>query len=73
LPGGFNYLLAFPSVDVTFEYQFSKYFSLFGSSRNIFNAPRLYQRWNDVTPEYAKYYRDSPVGVQNAIGIKGTF
>jgi TonB-dependent receptor len=78
LPGGFNYLMPFPSVDLSFEYQISKYFSLFGSSRNLFNAPRLYQRWVDgpngrITPAYALYYRDSPVGVQNAIGIKGTF
>jgi TonB-dependent receptor len=73
LPGGFNYLVAFPSVDLSFEYQITKRISLFGSSRNLLNTPRLYQRWTAATPLYSRYYRSSPVGVQNAIGIKGTF
>ena len=73
LPGGFNYLVAFPSIDLSFEYQITKRLSIFGSSRNALNTPRLYQRWNAVTPDYSRYYRSSPVGVQNAIGIKGTF
>jgi iron complex outermembrane receptor protein len=73
LPGGFNYLLAFPSVDFSFEYQFTKRLSIFGSSRNLLNTPRLYQRWIAATPLYSRFYRSSPVGVQNAIGLKGTF
>jgi TonB-dependent receptor len=73
LPGGFDYLLPFPSVDISLEYQISKYVTLFASSRNALNAPRLYQRWNDVTPLYSRYYRDSPIGVQTAFGIKGSF
>lgn len=73
LPGGFNYLLPFPSVDLSFEYQISRRVSIFGSSRNIFNTGRLFQRWTEASPEYSRYYRSSPVGVQSAIGIKGTF
>ena len=78
LPGGFNYLMPFPSVDLSFEYQISRRLSLFANSRNVFNAARLYQRWVDgpngrINPAHSLYYRDSPVGVQNAIGIKGTF
>ncbi len=73
LPGGFNYLVAFPSIDFSFEYQITKRLSLFGRSRNVFNTPRLYQRWNALTPAYSRDYRSSPVGVQSAIGIKGSF
>lgn len=73
LPGGFDYLLPFPSVDLTFEYQISKRITLFVNSRNALNAAREYERYSAVTPLYARYYRSSPVGVQNAIGIKGSF
>ena len=78
LPGGFNYLMPFPSVDLSAEYQLTRHVTLFASSRNVFNAPRLYQRWVDgpsgrVNPAYSLYYRDSPIGVQSALGIKGTF
>ena len=73
LPNGFDYLLPFPSVDLTFEYQFSKRVTFFVNSRNALNAAREYERHSDVTPGYARYYRSSPVGVQNALGIKGTF
>jgi iron complex outermembrane recepter protein len=73
LPGGFNYLKPFRSVDVTFEYQISRRVSLFGSVRNVFNAPRLFERYTAETPTYARIYRNSPVGVLSAIGIKGTF
>jgi TonB-dependent receptor len=73
LPGGFNYIKPFPSVDISFEYQLSKRVSLFGSSRNVFGAPRLYERYTSETPVYSRIYRNSPVGVMNAIGIKGTF
>ena len=70
--------MPFPSVDLSFEYQISRRLSFFANSRNVLNAPRLFQRWVDgpngtVNPAYSKYYRNSPVGVQNAIGIKGTF
>ncbi|MSU50906.1 MAG: TonB-dependent receptor [Opitutus sp.] len=73
LPGGFNYIKPFPSIDLSFEYQVSKRVSLFGSSRNVFGAPRLYERFTSETPTYSRIYRNSPVGVQNAIGVKGTF
>jgi TonB-dependent receptor len=73
VPNGFDYLLPFPSVDLSLEYQFSKRITLFVNSRNALNAAREYERHGDVTPLYARYYRSSPVGVQNAIGIKGTF
>ncbi|MSU24506.1 MAG: TonB-dependent receptor [Opitutus sp.] len=73
LPGGFNYIKPFPSVDVTFEYQISRRLSLFGSVRNVFGAPRLYERYTADTPSYSKIYRNSPVGVLSAVGIKGTF
>jgi hypothetical protein len=55
------------------EYQFSKHVSFFVNSRNVFNEGRFYQRYRSDTPTYAKYYFDSPVGVQTAIGVKGTF
>ena len=73
LPGGFNYIKPFPSIDLSFEYQVSKRVSIFGSSRNVLGAPRLYERFTGETPVYSRIYRNSPVGVQNAIGIKGTF
>ena len=73
LPGGFNYIKPFPSVDISLEYQLTRRVSLFGSSRNVFGAPRHYERFTSETPYYSRIYRNSPVGVQNAIGVKGTF
>jgi TonB-dependent receptor len=73
VPDGFDYLLPYPSVDLSIEYQLSRHVTIFANSRNALGAAREYRRYSAVTPFYASYFRSNSVGVQTAIGIKGTF
>ncbi|MGH8016817.1 MAG: hypothetical protein ACREIA_00765 [Opitutaceae bacterium] len=60
-------------MDVNFEYQFSRRFTLFANARNIFNKPQTLQRYNDTSPGYSRDYQIEEFGVQFALGLKGTF
>lgn len=60
-------------TDLNIEYQFNKRFTVFGNARNIFNVQQTLERYNDLTPDYARTYRIEEFGVQFAVGVKGTW
>ena len=72
-PGAFQYTLARTNLDLNVEFQLTKHVTLFANSRNILNETRLFTRESAQTAPYARYWRDSPFGIQSAVGIKGTF
>lgn len=71
--GFFEYYAPRTFVDVNLSYTFSKRLTLFFNARNIFNKHQELQRYNDVTPTYARHYRVEEFGVQCTLGIKGTW
>ena len=72
--GGFyEYYAARTNVDLNGEYAFSPKLALFANVRNVFNVPQDLERYNSVTPGWAKLYRREKFGAQITIGVKGTF
>jgi hypothetical protein len=72
-PGAFQYTLGRTNVDLNVEFQISRHVTLFANSRNILNETRLFTRESSQTASYGRIWRDSPFGIQSAVGIKGTF
>ncbi|PTX92725.1 TonB-dependent receptor [Opitutus sp. ER46] len=71
---GFNeYYAARVNFDVNVEYRLSRKLALFGNVRNIFNEPQDLERYNSVSPGYARLYRREKFGAQITLGVKGTF
>ena len=60
-------------VDVSGEVKITKNMSIFAGVRNLFNKQQVLQRYNDVTPDYAKNYRFEEFGVSCSVGIKGSW
>ena len=60
-------------MDVSGEVKISKNVSLFAGVRNLFNKQQVLQRYNDVTPDYAKGFRYEEFGVAMSVGVKGSF
>jgi outer membrane receptor for ferrienterochelin and colicin len=71
--GFYEYYRDRVNMDVNIEYTLTKRFALFANARNIFNVPQVLERYNDVTPDYARFYNKEQYGVQMALGVKGTF
>jgi outer membrane receptor for ferrienterochelin and colicin len=51
----------------------SKNMALFAGVRNLFNKQQVLERYNDLTPTYAKGFRYEEFGVSCSVGIKGSF
>jgi iron complex outermembrane recepter protein len=68
-----GYLIDRVNLDVNVEYTLSKRFALFANARNIMNVPQTRERYDDVTPDYARFFQKEQYGVQIAAGVKGTF
>ncbi len=71
--GFYEYYQPRTFVDVSGEVKLTKNMSLFAGVRNLFNKKQVLQRYNDVTPDYAKGFRYEEFGVAMSVGIKGTF
>jgi TonB-dependent receptor len=71
--GFFEYYEPRTYIDVSGEVILTKHVSLFAGVRNLLNKPQIVQRYNDVTPDYAKTFRHEEFGVSCSIGIKGSF
>ncbi|HEY0945750.1 MAG TPA: TonB-dependent receptor [Opitutaceae bacterium] len=61
------------TVDVNADYQFSRRVTIFANVRNLFNHSQDLERYNDVTPDYAREYRKEKFGAQITVGVKGTW
>ena len=60
-------------IDISGEVKVSKHVSIFAGVRNLLNKPQIIQRYNDVSPDYAKTFRQEEFGVSCSLGIKGSF
>lgn len=60
-------------VDVSGEVKITKNMALFAGVRNLLNKQQVLERYNDVTPTYAKGFRYEEFGVSCSVGIKGSF
>ncbi|MDP3071786.1 MAG: TonB-dependent receptor [Opitutaceae bacterium] len=72
-PNAFQYSTARTNVDVNAEYQLTKHVTLFANVRNILNQTRRFERRSTQTAPYSNFWRNSPFGIQSAVGIKGSF
>ncbi|AOS44480.1 catecholate siderophore receptor CirA [Lacunisphaera limnophila] len=71
--GFYEYYAPRTFVDVSGEMKITKNIALFAGVRNLFNKQQVLQRYNAVTPDYAKGFRYEEFGVAMSIGIKGSF
>jgi iron complex outermembrane receptor protein len=71
--GFYEYYAPRTFVDVSGEVKLTKNISMFAGVRNLFNKHQVLQRYNDVTPDYAKGFRYEEFGVAMSVGIKGSF
>jgi iron complex outermembrane receptor protein len=71
--GFFEYYAPRTFIDASAEVKVSKHVSIFAGVRNMLNKPQVIQRYNDVSPDYAKIFRQEEFGVSCSLGIKGSF
>jgi iron complex outermembrane receptor protein len=71
--GFYEYYAPRTFVDVSGEVKLTKNMALFAGVRNLFNKRQVLQRYNDVTPGYAKGFRYEEFGIAMSVGIKGSF
>ena len=71
--GFYEYYAPRTFIDLSGEVKISKHMSIFAGVRNLLNKPQIIQRYNDVSPDYAKTYRQEEFGVSCSLGIKGSF
>jgi iron complex outermembrane recepter protein len=71
--GFYEYYRPRTMMDLNADYQLSKRFALFLNVRNLLNEPQILERYNDLTPDYARFFNQEEYGVQITAGVKGTF
>jgi iron complex outermembrane receptor protein len=71
--GFYEYYSPRTFVDVSGEAKLTKNLALFAGVRNLFNKQQVLQRYNDVTPGYAKGFRYEEFGIAMSVGVKGSF
>ncbi|MBL9207288.1 MAG: TonB-dependent receptor [Opitutaceae bacterium] len=71
--GTYQYLAPQTIVDVSIEYRFFKYLSLFGNARNANQSTKYTQIYNAATPEFARIRIAQRTGALISLGVKGTF
>lgn len=71
--GDYTYYAPFLSLNISVEYRLYRQAALFAAARNVFNQASRTERYSPSTPEYARLSGDPNVGMQLAVGIKGSF
>ncbi len=71
--GYYEYVAPRLMMDMNLEYKLNKYINFFMNARNLTNERLVLERYNDLSPDYAKTYRAMEYGVQITAGIKGSF
>jgi len=73
LPDMFRYVAPQTLVDLSFDYQFSKKFSLYSSVRNALQSEKRTLLMGSFTPEFARTSVTQRPGSLVTLGVKGTF
>lgn len=71
--GTYTYRAPFNTIDVSTEFRLNRRFTLFGTIRNLFNAPLDWERYGASTPGYARMYQSWDFRPLFSLGIKGGF
>ena len=72
-PGTYTYMAPRTSVDGTAEYRFTRVFAVYGTVRNLFNAPEDIQQYGPSTPRYAWLKARTDFRPLYTVGVKATF
>lgn len=72
-PGVYDYMAPRTTVDVSSEYRFTRRFALYGTVRNLFNAPENLERYGPSTPGYAKLRQRADWRPLITLGLRATF
>lgn len=71
--GTYTYMAPRTSVDGTAEYRITRIFALYGTVRNLFNAPEDIQQYGPSTPGYAWLKARTDFRPLYTVGMKATF
>ncbi len=69
----FEHIAARSTVDASLDYQIRSKLFLFVTVQNLFNASEVLLRYGSATPAYATQHRETVLGTQISLGLKGTF
>ncbi|MBM3851818.1 MAG: hypothetical protein FJ399_01540 [Verrucomicrobia bacterium] len=72
-PGTYEYMAPLTTVNLSVEYRFLRRFTLYGTVRNLFNAPENFERYGPNTPGYAKLRQRTDFRPLISLGLKATF
>jgi len=72
-PGTYTYMAPRTSVDATAEYRITRLFAVYGTVRNLFNAPEDIQQYGPSTPRYAWLKARTDFRPLYTVGLKATF
>ena len=72
-PGTYNYMAPRKSVDASAEYRFTRTFAIYGTVRNLFNAPQDIEQYGPSTPYYARLAIRTDFRPVYTFGFKATF
>jgi len=72
-PGTYTYMAPRQSVDASAEYRVTRIFAIYGTVRNIFNAPEDIEQYGPSTPYYARLATRTDYRPVYTVGLKATF
>ena len=72
-PEGYEYYKERITLDVNATYQLTRRLSLAASVNNLLNEPQTLLRYGPETPAYARQFQETEYGIQQSLGLRGTF
>jgi len=72
-PGTYTYMAPRKSVDASAEYRVTRTFAIYGTVRNLFNAPEDIEQYGPSTPYYARLATRTDYRPVYTVGLKATY
>ncbi len=70
---GFDYIKSRSTLDLGMNVTLPRRLVLFLNVQNVFNAPETLLRYGPLTPKYSYLQRETSLGVDITLGLRGTF